>query len=107
MDLVSQVHREGEMPHRGYMMADRDRDDPDHPAPRGHPHKTGFGHPAIPRDYRGCGLQRREITAAESGGVSGHKEALAGHAANDLRRPGEIQETVLAGDRRGLFYGGG
>ena len=40
LDVVLPHHRQGKMPHRGHLVADRDRRHPDHPAARRDAHQT-------------------------------------------------------------------
>jgi acetyl-CoA synthetase len=83
-----------------HVVADRDRDDPDHAAAGCDDAQARLGDPAVPRRGR-RGLRRAgERGAARRRGLSRPPQAVAGDAARDLQRPRPLRPDVLVALRR-------
>ena len=82
-------------PDRRHVVADRDRPDPDHAAPRGDRHETGVGDVPVPGHRGGRRRRRRELRAARRWRVPRPEAPVAGDAARHLRRPGALPADVL------------
>ena len=67
VDLVPGEHRRRALPDRGYVVADRDGDDPDHAAPWDNHYQAGVGDQALPGSRRSC-LQRGRRRRPQGGG---------------------------------------
>ena len=75
VDLVPRAHRRRPLPDRGHVVADRDRHDPDHAAPRRDDDEAGLRDAAVPRRRRrrrqrpgrGGPARRRRLPRAASG----------------------------------------
>ena len=61
LDVVSRAHRPQPLPHRGYLVADRDRHDHDRAAAGRHAHEAGLGDAAVPGRCCRRGDARRRI----------------------------------------------
>ena len=66
VDLVPRAHRRRPLPDRRHVVADRDRDDPDHAAARGHDDEAGLGDEAVPRGRRGRRTTSRGTRSARA-----------------------------------------
>ena len=81
------------VPHRGHVVADRDRHDHDHAASRPHQPQAGLGHPPLP------GHRRRDPQPERRAHRGGRRPArdhapLAVDVAGHLRRPGALPSAV-------------
>ena len=85
------------LPHRRYLVADRDRRDHDHPAPRRHHHQARLGDDSLPRHQRRAGGSTGK-PLDEGRRLPHPHRAVAGHAPHHLRRrralPGDLLEQV-------------
>ena len=105
VDLVPPPHRRRPVPDRRHVVADGDRDDPDHAAAGDHDHEAGLGHAPVPgcrrgrlqRDGRGGRPGRRRLPRAP--------QAVAGDAARDPRRRRSLPRDLLVEVRRRLLRG--
>src|SRR3989475_186675 len=95
LGLVSRARRRE--PHTGgrHLVADRDRDDSHHTTARHHDAEARFGDAAFSHGRRGCLQQRGGNCAARRRRVPRHPQAVARHAARDLRRPRALPADVL------------
>ena len=83
------------MPHRGHLVADRDRRHPDHGvAGRAHV-ETRQREPAVLRRRTGGVARRRQRVRAERRRQAVHQETLARHDAHDLGRPRPLHRHVF------------
>ena len=100
--LVQRAHRAWPLPHRGYLVADRDRGDHDHaPAGPGR-HQARQRVPPLPRHRRRSRGRAGQPAPARHGpdGHPGHHPALAVHAPNAVGRRRALQERLLEQVRR-------
>jgi acetyl-CoA synthetase len=95
MELVSQAHRRRQMPDRRYLVADRDRSHPDHPAARSHAAQGGHRHAALLRHRCRDPRRRRQGVQTGPGRPPGDPQAVAIDDPHDLRRQGALQENLL------------
>ncbi len=103
LGLVPRAHRRRPLPDRRHLVADRDRDDPDHAAPGNHDDEARLGDAAVPR-HRGGDLQRgRPGGRPRRRRLPGAQAAVAGDAARDLRRRRALPRDVLVEVRRRLL----
>jgi hypothetical protein len=83
------------LPGGGHVVADRDRHDPDHAAPRHHRAEARLGDVPVPRRV-GRRLRRsRQRGSPRWGGLPRPHASVAGPAADDLGRPGSVRRPVL------------
>ena len=68
LDVVSRAHRARPLPHRGYLVANRNRHDHDRAAAGRHAHQAGIGHAPDSRRGRRRGHARGRSGAAGGGG---------------------------------------
>ena len=95
LGLVPRAHRRRPLPDRRHVVADRDRDDPDHAAAGRDDAQAGLGDEAVPRGRRG-GLRRAGATrSARRRRLPRPAAALAGDAARDLQGPRPLRRDVL------------
>jgi acetyl-CoA synthetase len=85
LDLVSPPHRRGALPDRGHLVADGNRRDHDHPAPRHHHYQARQRHRPLPRHL---GRTGRCQGGADRAGrwLPDPDRAVAGNAPDDLWR---------------------
>ena len=94
LDVVLPPRRRGALPHRRHLVADRDREHPDHAAPRHHPAQAGLRLPAVPGPE--AGHRDGERRAGRGGrGLPGPDPPLALDAAHHLRRPRPLRRHLL------------
>ncbi len=115
--LVPRDHRGRQVPGRRHLVADRDRDDPDHPATWRHHAPARLRHRPVPRPVGQGGRRRRQGGGQWRGRrVPRPHPAVAGDAARDLQGsravhehllealPGDVlRRRWLQGGRRGLL----
>ena len=95
VDVVPPQNRPRALPHRRYLVANRDRRHHDEPACRGHRDQAGKLHQAAAGHYsgnRGCG---RQTGQAGAGRLADDHQAVAGHAAWHLGRRCPVQRAIL------------
>ncbi len=96
LDLVPREHRQRPLPDRGHLVADGDRNDPDHAAARHHDDAPGLGD-ASPSP----GIQAKIMLARGRQGGAGRRRisrdhaALAGDAPHDLGRRPPVRRDLL------------
>src|SRR3970282_1930003 len=94
------------VPDRGYVVADGDGDDIDQPIAGGHADEAGVVHSAVAGGGAGGGRSAGAEGTVHARRAAGAAQALAGDAADDLRRSGAVQRAVLEPDSALLFHGG-
>ncbi len=99
------AHRRRALPDRRHVVADRDRDDPDHAAAGHHHDEARLGDAAVPGDRRRDLQRSRQGGRARRGRLSRAAPAVAGDAARDLRRRRALPRHVLVEVRRRLLRG--
>ena len=101
--LVPREHRRRTLPDRRHVVADRDRDDPDHAAAGRHDDEARLGDAAVPG--RGGGRVQRGRRRGRPGRrrLPRPQAAVAGDAARDLRRRRAVPRDVLVEVRRRLL----
>ena len=85
VDVVPRAHRRRALPDRRHLVADRDRDDPDHAAAGRDDDEAGLGDEAVPR-RRGGGPERAGRAGRAGRRLPRARAALAGDDARHLRR---------------------
>ena len=89
LDLVPRADRRQALPHRGHLVADRDRRDHDHPAPRRRHHQARLGDDSLPRHQR------------RAGGLAGQADARTGGGFLTLTEPWPgMLRTIYGDDQR-------
>ena len=86
LDVVPREHRPRPLPHRGHLVADRNRHDHDRPAARRHAHQARLRHASLARRDRRRGHARGRARAARRRRLSGVEAPVARHAAHHLWR---------------------
>ena len=94
LGLVPRAHRRRALPDRGHVVADGDRDDPDHAAAGDHDDEARLGHAAVPRRRRGRGRR---------GGQRGRRGRRLPRAAAAVARDAarDLQATTATARRTG------
>ena len=100
VDLVPRAHRRRPDPDRRHLVADRDRDDPDHAAAGGHDAQAGLGDPAVPGRRAGRLRRAGQRGRAGRGRLPRPQAPVAGDAARHLRRRPALPRDVLVEVRR-------
>ena len=100
-----EVIGEQALPHRRYLVADRDRRHHDRAGTGRRGHQAGLGDTSAAGHHRRGGYAQRRECAAGFGRIPGHQEAVAGDAAHDLRRSRALHEAVLV-DIPGVYFTG-
>ena len=98
LELVRRGGRQGPLPDRRHLVADRDRRHPDHAAARRDPDQAGLGDPAVLRGAAGGarpGNGRGDRPRPRREGVLAHRRQLARADAHDLRRPRALRRHLL------------
>ena len=86
LDVVSPRHRQGEMPHRGHLVADRNRRHPHHAVARRAHAQTRQRQPAVLRRRAGRPARRRQGSRPERRRQALHQETVARHDAHHVGR---------------------
>jgi acetyl-CoA synthetase len=96
------------LPHRRYLVADRDRRHPDHPAARRHPPQARLGHPSLLWRATGPGGQPAEpCWRARAKGNLVITQLLAGADAHRVRRSRALRQTYFSTFPGKYFTGDG
>ena len=84
VDVVPPQHRTGKVPHRRYLVADRDRRHPDHPAAGSDADQARLGHQAVLRNRAGHLQGGWKRGGGERRRIPGHQETVARHHEDGL-----------------------
>ena len=98
LELVRRGGRQGALPDRRHLVADRDRRHPDHAAAGRDPDQARLGDQAVLRGAAGGARPRdrgRRSTETEAAGRAGAQGQLARPDADDLRRPRAVRRDLL------------
>src|SRR5262249_46016475 len=105
MDVVPPSHRQGAMPDRRYLVADRDRSDLDHAHSWSDPDQARIGNASLPGGRPRHSDQRRCLRRAEPGRLSCHHASLALDAADDYGDPERFVKQYWS-DIKGCYFTG-
>ena len=103
--MVFRSHRKKSLPHRGHVVANGNRLDPDFSAARRHAHQTRLRDVAAARRNRESRKHERRTGRPRRDRLPDHPEALAFHAAHHLRRRRALRTRILEPHPRRLFRG--
>ena len=105
VDVVPQHDRPRPLPDRGHVVADGDGRHHDQSAARRDADQAGFVHAAVARHQARSGRRRKASLCLRVGRLPGDPEAVARHAAHDLRRQRAVPATVLVAESGLVFHG--
>src|SRR5271163_1555865 len=91
------------LPHRGHLVANRDRLDPDFPAPRRHADKTRLSHSAAARSNRESSQHERRASRPRRNRLPHNPKTLALHAPHHLWRRRTLRQRILEQNPRRIF----
>src|SRR5437667_34284 len=91
--MVPEDDRRGSLSDRGHVVADGDRDDPDHAAPGRHHHEAGIRDTTVSGDRRGGRRRKGPARPREQGRLSRDQEALARHAQTLYKDPERYKQV--------------
>ena len=101
--VLSRGRREA-LPDRRYLVADRDRRHPDHPAAGRDRAEAGLGDAAAARREAGAGGWRGEGAERAGGRQSLHRRRVAGNDAHRVRRPSALRADLFQRLQGPLFH---
>src|SRR5271170_6114847 len=91
------------LPHRGHLVANRNRLDPDFPAPRRYANKTRLSHSAAARHHRQSSQHERRASRPRRNRLPHNPKTLALHAPHHLWRRRTLRPRILEQNPRRLF----